>query len=76
MNNDVPKIENMDLRDWFAGQAMQCVYKYMAETYLDSRQTDAIHRETIFDWDFNSLENFADNCYDMADFMMQRRESK
>jgi hypothetical protein len=63
----------MDLRDYFAAQAMPLAFKVW-ENYHSSDENDETYKTSNFQADGNYLELIANTAYQMADAMMEARK--
>jgi hypothetical protein len=68
--------EGMDLRDYFAIEAMPILYQHWNETYFDSRHPDFYQRlEEAKDITESMIDLIALWSYALADAMMKEREN-
>jgi len=87
MNMNIPKAfptislefggesDGMDLRDYFASQAMHLTYKYWMVDYYNPQNSDSDARCVDRDTDLcDVLEFIVDDAYKIADEMMKARE--
>jgi len=63
----------MDLRDYFATQAMPLAFKVW-ENYHSSDENYATYKTSNFQADGNYLQLIANTAYQMADAMMEARK--
>jgi hypothetical protein len=70
----VKESTGMDLRDYFATQAMPLAFKVW-ENYHLSDENDATYKTSNFQADGNYLQLIANTAYQMADAMMEAKES-
>ena len=66
-------VGGMDLRDYFATQAMPLAFKVW-ENYHSSDENDATYKTSNFQADGNYLQLIANTAYQMADAMMEARK--
>lgn len=69
----VKESHGMDLRDYFAAQAMPLAFKVW-ENYHQSDENDSTYKTSNFQADGNYQQLIADTAYQMADAMMEARK--
>jgi len=71
-------VPGMTLRDYFAAAAMPLAYKYWMEDYYHPDNQNSFERRSDFrsDFDNDQIELIAESAYEMADWMLKKREEE